>query len=149
MPQPSIAKMQIICRAIFLLSVLYCIHAPFAQHLTGSTHHPEESGGQTISNHTAKRNDCEPQLIGHGPRPDTDTPEEFKNFTTLFATARIASTPLGYRLVGQALNGSVYGKVFHGVEYLDEYNPDLCAEECNAILDCSSFNICTQLLRFG
>lgn len=141
--------MQIMCRAVFLLSVLYCIHAPFARHLTGPTHHAEELAGRAINDHIDKRNDCEPQLIGHGPRPDIDTPEEFKNFTTLFATARIASTPLGYRLVGQALNGSVYGKVFHGVEYLDEYNPDLCAEECNAILDCSSFNICMWLLRSG
>lgn len=68
--------------------------------------------------------------MGHGPPPAINIPEEFQNFTTLFATARIASTPLGYKLVGQheALNGSVYGKVFHGVGYLDEYNPDLCAK---------------------
>lgn len=81
-------------------------------------------------------------MIGHGPVPEPDTPHEFQNFTTLFGNARIASIPLGYKQVGQALNGSVYGKVFEGVQYLDEYDPVLCAQYCNDIEDCTSFNIC-------
>lgn len=127
-----------------LLSVLCLAQLHLAQRLPRPIDHGDESHGQGIELHTDHLNDaCEPLLIGHGPVPEPDTPAEFKNFTTLFAAARIAPTPLGYKIVGQALNGSVYGKVFHGVYYLDEYNPELCAEECNAEEDCTSFNICT------
>lgn len=136
--------MQLIRRGVFLLSVL-CTFAQLhlAWHPPDPIYRTDAAPEQAVDNHIAKLSDpCEPQLIGSGPVPDIDTPAEFQNFTTLFAAARIASTPLGYRLVGQALNASVYGKVFHGVYYLEQYDPALCADECNANVDCSSFNIC-------
>lgn len=137
--------MQLMRRAVLLLSTLSFAHFHLAQHLPDPVHHTDASPGQEINHHTASlTNACEPLMIGHGPLPDIDTPHEFKNFTTLFATARIAPTPLGYKLVGQAQNGSVYGKVYHGVYYLDDYKPELCATECNNNEDCSSFNICMR-----
>lgn len=130
----------------FLLPVLCLAQSHLARRLPDPIDHGDEleSPEQGVDHHIASSNAaCEPLLIGHGPVPEPDTPAEFKNFTTLFAAARIAPTPLGYKIVGQALNGSVYGKVFHGIYYLDEYNPEVCAEECNADEDCTSFNICT------
>lgn len=130
-------------RAVSLLLGLCLAQLLLARHRPHHTHHTDKSL-EAADHLIANQNDpCEPLPIGHGPRPKIDTPAEFQNFTTLFATARIASTPLGYRLVGQALNGSVYGKVFRGIYYLDEYDPELCAQECNVVGDCSSFNICT------
>lgn len=135
--------MQLMRCAVFLLSTVCSAHLHLAQYLPGPVHHTDASPEQEINHHTASLNNaCEPLMIGNGPVPDIDTPHEFKNFTTLFATARIAPTPLGYKLVGQAQNGSVYGKVYHGVYYLDDYKPELCAAECDDNVDCSSFNIC-------
>ncbi|KUI63702.1 hypothetical protein VM1G_10433 [Cytospora mali] len=71
-----------------------------------------------------------------------DTPEEFLNFTEFYTTARIATVPLGYNLVGQALNGSVYGQVFRGVQLLTSYDPVSCAGICSGMTFCTSFNIC-------
>lgn len=130
-------------RAVSLLLGLCLGHLLLARRLPDPTHHTHKSPEQAIDKHIANgRAPCEPLMIGHGPRPEIDTPAEFQNFTTLFAAARIASTPLGYRLVGQALNGSVYGKVLRGYNYLEQYDPALCAEQCNVMGDCSSFNIC-------
>lgn len=128
----------------FLLSVLCLAQLHLARRLPDPIDHGDKSLEQGVDQHITNLNAaCEPLLIGNGPVPEPDTPAEFKNFTTLFAAARIAPTPLGYKIVGQALNGSVYGKVYHGVYYLDEYDPELCAQECNADEDCTSFNICT------
>lgn len=137
-------------RAVFFLLPVFClVHLHLARHPHHHTHHKDASPGHGIDHQTANSDAaCEPLLIGHGPVPEIDTPHEFKNSTTLFATARIAATPLGYKLVGQALNGSVYGKVFEGVHYLEEYDPVLCAQQCNNIEDCTSFNICKCHLFF-
>lgn len=130
-------------RVLSLLPGLCLADLLLARHRPDPTHYTDKSP-EAVDHHIASWTDpCEPLPTGHGPRPAIDTPAEFQNFTTLFATARIASTPLGYKLVGQALNGSVYGKVFRGIYYLEEYDPELCAQECNVIDDCSSFNICT------
>lgn len=141
--------MQIMRCALSFLPVLAFAQANVSRHLDD----PEQLAGASIDRvldkHIAHQDGCEPLMIGHGPVPVPDTPEEFQNFTTLYATARIAPTPLGYRPIGQALNASVWGKVFRGVEYLTEYNPALCAKECNANEDCSSFNICVWLLRLA
>jgi hypothetical protein len=85
-------------------------------------------------------------MIGHGPVPKPDTPQAFLNFTELFAKARIASTPLGYKLVASALDTSVSGVAYQGVSFLTQYNPDLCANQCDTNDDCSAFNICKWLL---
>lgn len=77
-----------------------------------------------------------------GLRLSIDTPEEFQNYTGFFTSARIAATPLGYTLVGQTLNGSVYGTVYRGLQYLTSYDPVTCASMCNNIDYCASFNIC-------
>lgn len=129
------------------LSVITFAQAHVSQHLADPEQLVGASTDRALDNHLTQPGGCDPLVIGHGPVPVPDTPNEFKNFTTLYATARIAPTPLGYRLVGQALNGSVLGLVYHGTEYLDTYDPDLCAKECNGNEDCSSFNICTWLLR--
>ncbi|ROV95271.1 hypothetical protein VPNG_08970 [Cytospora leucostoma] len=70
-----------------------------------------------------------------------DTPEAFQNYTPFHTAARIATTPLGYTLVGQALSGSVYGTVLRGVQYLTEYNTVTCAAMCTDMGTCTSFNI--------
>ncbi|KAK2614699.1 hypothetical protein N8I77_001504 [Diaporthe amygdali] len=134
--------MQLTRCAVLLFSFLSFAHLHLAQQLPNTLYYSNESLHQALNNQSTDANGiCSPERIGAGPRPEVDTPEEFLNFTTLFATARIASTPLGYKLVGQALNGSMYGKVFQGLYYLDEYNPALCASECNEIEDCSAFNV--------
>lgn len=131
-------------RAVSLFSGLCFAQLHLARHHPDPTHHTVKSPEKPVEHHIANQNaPCQPLIIGHGPRPEPDTPAEFQNFTTLFAAARIASTPLGYKIVGQALNGSVYGKVLRGIDYLEEYDPAVCAEQCNEIEDCSSFNICT------
>lgn len=141
--------MRLMRRAV-VLSVFCFAQLHLARRPHGHVDHCDKSPEQDVHQHTVDLDGaCEPLLIGNGPVADPDTPHEFQNFTTLFATARIASTPLGYRLAGQALNGSVYGKVFHGVEYMNEYNPALCAAECNDNLDCTSFNICRWCLSLG
>lgn len=101
--------MQIIRLAVFLLLSVCFAQAHVTRPLADPSDHAAEESlaiDRAVNNHTARRtgNDCEPLIIGPDPVTSIDTPEEFQNFTTLFATARIASTPLGYELVGQALS---------------------------------------------
>lgn len=72
-----------------------------------------------------------------------DTVEAFKSNDAFSQAAKNAVTPNGYYLAYKDQDGAsegVYG--YMGFSVLDEYNVATCADRCNGVEGCSSFNIC-------
>jgi hypothetical protein len=72
-----------------------------------------------------------------------DTADDFSSNTAFASAATNAPTPKGWTLAYSNQAGSsegVYG--YQGYSILDTYDTALCAARCDAIVGCSSFNIC-------
>jgi len=99
--------------------------------------HHRLSGEQNI-----RRDACDPQPLGSGPTADPDTAQGFLDFPAFHSAANGASTPDGYELSFQNLNGSVEanGKIM-GWSTLGSYDVPTCAGNCNSVDGCRAFNI--------
>ncbi|KAL8940416.1 MAG: hypothetical protein Q9211_002281 [Gyalolechia sp. 1 TL-2023] len=94
---------------------------------------------------------CSPQPDGYGPKPATNSVDDFLGFQT-FATARVtivqhqdtssnAATPQGYQRSFQGLQGSVSANTYMGLYTLKTYDTIKCQQLCDAADSCSGFNI--------
>lgn len=62
--------------------------------------------------------------------------------TVIAAKASDAPTPSGYNRVFTNLKAASNGYVYMGYTVVNAYTPSLCADRCNAMAGCASFNIC-------
>jgi hypothetical protein len=75
-----------------------------------------------------------------------DTSDNFSSNSAFSTAASNAPTPSGWTLAYSNQAGSsegVYG--YQGYSVLETYDTTLCAARCDAIVGCSSFNICKHL----
>lgn len=84
---------------------------------------------------------CVPQPAGiaHTSSPDTDT--GFLSDSYYSDAANNAGTPLGYKAVFTNTQASPNAPGYAGYTLLDSYDVQTCADKCNAIAGCTSFNI--------
>lgn len=87
-----------------------------------------------------KRAACDPQPEGHGPAPEEDTPEAFVDFEEFADVANGASVPSGYKQTFKNLKGSNSAYAYMGHTLLEEYDPAVCAANCDAIDGCSGMS---------
>lgn len=88
------------------------------------------------------RDPCDAQPLGSGPIAAPDTAQGFLDFPAFHDAASGASTPSGYELSFQNLNGSVEanGKIM-GWSTLGSYDVGACASNCDSVDGCRAFNI--------
>lgn len=88
------------------------------------------------------RDPCDAQPLGSGPTASPDTAQGFLDFPAFHGAANGASTPSGYELSFQNLNGSVEanGKIM-GWSTLGSYDVGACASNCDGVDGCRAFNI--------
>ena len=84
---------------------------------------------------------CQVQPTGAGPVPSPDTASAFLQDDALASSASGAPTPSGYKNVFTNLqkSNSAYG--YLGFSTLKSYDTQSCANKCNAVKGCQSFNI--------
>lgn len=79
---------------------------------------------------------------GYGPAVHyPDTPDHFENSPQLQAYSVSAKTPTSYTKSFYNLNGSTQLSTYMGLYTLQQYNPDLCASQCNQVSGCLAFNL--------
>ncbi|KAI7526860.1 glycoside hydrolase, partial [Hortaea werneckii] len=88
-----------------------------------------------------KRAACASQPAGAGPVPSPDTASKFQNNPTFASAAVGASPPSGYSQTFSNLQASNNAYGYMGYTTLQSYNPQQCANKCNAITGCVAINI--------
>ncbi|KAI0153061.1 hypothetical protein GGR57DRAFT_492494 [Xylariaceae sp. FL1272] len=89
-----------------------------------------------------KREACDPEPVGAGPIPSTDTAAAFLAFSDLSDAAENAAVPAGYVSAFTNLQASSSAYGYLGFTNLDSYDPAACAAKCDTIGDaCSGVNI--------
>lgn len=88
-----------------------------------------------------KRAPCDPQQTGAGPVPSPDTAANFKSYPAFSLSASAAPVPTGYDQVFRNLDGENNALGYMGFTLMDSYDTLLCANKCNAIYGCTSFNV--------
>lgn len=89
-----------------------------------------------------KRDDTcvqQPAGIAHKSSPDTDT--AFLSDDYYSNAAKNAATPLGFNQIFTNTQASPNAPGYAGFTLLDTYDVQKCADKCNAISGCTSFNI--------
>lgn len=81
------------------------------------------------------------QPTGSGALTTPDTPDAFLANPAYSDAATGATTPAGYKLMFQNLNGSTSLYYYMGYNTLASYDTGKCASMCNSISLCQSFNI--------
>lgn len=81
------------------------------------------------------------QPTGVGPVSVPDTPAAFQANQAYADVANKAVTPAGYKRVFQNLKGSTSLYYYLGYNTLGDYDTNMCANMCNSINLCQSFNI--------
>jgi len=81
------------------------------------------------------------QPVGAGPVSNPDTAAGFLANDYYVTTAQNAGTPANYVKVFTALNAENQAYGYMGYSLLSSYDTSACANQCNQITGCSSFNI--------
>ncbi|KAK5626649.1 hypothetical protein RRF57_002364 [Xylaria bambusicola] len=85
---------------------------------------------------------CTPVLPrGKGPIPVPDDARTFAEYPDFATFANTAPVPTGYQRTFQNLQASSSAYGYSGFSYLDSYDTDECARQCNKIDSCRGFNI--------
>ncbi|KAI9851590.1 MAG: hypothetical protein M1838_003302 [Thelocarpon superellum] len=84
---------------------------------------------------------CGIQPAGSGPVPTPDTAEAFLADTELQQASLNATTPDGFEVAFSNLQASVNGNIYLGLTTIASYDPETCAQLCNAKDGCQGFNI--------
>ncbi|KAJ4984816.1 hypothetical protein SVAN01_09689 [Stagonosporopsis vannaccii] len=90
-----------------------------------------------------KRTDniCYPQPKGIAYKPSSDTAEAFVADEYFAKQATSAKTPLGFNPVFTNTKASPNAPGYQGYTLMDTYDVQTCADKCNAIDGCTSFNV--------
>ncbi|KAI6791944.1 glycoside hydrolase [Hortaea werneckii] len=88
-----------------------------------------------------KRAACASQPAGAGPVPSPDTASAFQRYSAFASAAAGASPPSGYSQTFSSLQASNNAYGYMGYTTLQSYDPQQCANKCNAITGCVAINI--------
>lgn len=88
-----------------------------------------------------------PLATGAGPLTTPDTAAAFEANPVYSSIASNAPIPTGYTQVFVNADGSSSDYAYLGYTTLKSYDTNSCAQQCNAITDCFSINICKGLSR--
>ncbi|KAJ4326427.1 hypothetical protein N0V94_000102 [Neodidymelliopsis sp. IMI 364377] len=86
-------------------------------------------------------NSCYPQPSGISHKSSPDTPEAFLADSWYSQQAKSAKTPIGFSSVFTNTVASPNAPGYAGFTLMDTYDVQTCADKCNAISGCTSFNI--------
>ncbi|KAJ4356947.1 hypothetical protein N0V95_002890 [Ascochyta clinopodiicola] len=86
-------------------------------------------------------NICYPQPSGVAHKSSPDTADAFLGDSYYSQQASSAKTPLGFNSVFSNTKASPNAPGYVGFTLLDTYDVQTCADKCNAISGCTSFNI--------
>lgn len=102
-----------------------------------------ETDDSGIAARNEKRTACQVQPTGakNAPTVSTDTPAAFTANAAFASLANAAPTPSGYVNAFTNLHGSNNAYGYMGYTTLDTYDVNTCANKCNAINGCMSFNL--------
>ncbi|KAI7229008.1 hypothetical protein KC330_g7641 [Hortaea werneckii] len=84
---------------------------------------------------------CYPQPTGIGHHSSPDTGDAFRADSYYSSAANSAQTPPGFNAVFTNTGASPNADQYLGYTLLDTYDVQTCADKCNGIKDCKSFNI--------
>ncbi|KAI5257356.1 hypothetical protein E4T42_00990 [Aureobasidium subglaciale] len=85
---------------------------------------------------------CAPQPGGQGPTMVPDTVEAFVNYIPFQSMSLNNVYAPGYTTIFKNLTKAAWNvDNYIGLYYLDTYNPSACADKCNAVSGCNSFNV--------
>jgi len=91
-----------------------------------------------------KRDACSLNAAGTGPAvtlPD-DSASAFQSYSAFAAAATTVTTPVGYQKVLTNGLGSAQDATYMTYTMLSAYDPNACAEFCQAHQGCNTFNLC-------
>ncbi|KAF2996733.1 hypothetical protein E8E13_006166 [Curvularia kusanoi] len=89
----------------------------------------------------SKRAACDAQPLGSGPTPSPDTDTAFLSDSDFSTAANGAVTPGGYTLAFANKQASSQTSAYLGYYTLTSYDTGVCAQKCNAVDGCISFNV--------
>lgn len=98
-------------------------------------------GSTDIVHRRAAASSCAPQPTGAGPVPSPDTAASFLSSPLLSQPALEAPVPNGYVKAFENLTASSNAYSYMGFALMQSYDTLKCANKCNAISGCQSFNI--------
>lgn len=106
---------------------------------------------KTTAKKTAKQlkqrdNACSPQDIAFGYQPKPNTPTGFLVDTSLSGISLGSLAPAGYSTNFTGAYGSLFGDSYLGYWSLASYNVSQCADICDSVPACRSFNIYLERL---
>lgn len=112
------------------------INAPL---VTATTLAPVASGVAKVKR--AEATTCIPQPTGISHRSNPDTASAFRADKYYSQAALAAPVPIGFKNVFNNTGASPNADNYLGFTLLDTYDVQTCANKCNAITGCTSFNV--------